>query len=213
MAVTYSGLLGGKTVAGSLKNLVNYERIDPATTITEAEAYIFGALRVREMRKVTTITQTAGTSKDASLPSDFLDPILVVGYRNLGPLQNSTMEELIGRRRIYAEAEDGTLEESTQAYFAIFNDKINFDCVAEETVTYTMAYYGSNALSLTNETNFLTIRYPSILLAAVRYYAYLHMENDTEAGNWKKITDELIARANIETDFTLRGADFMVTVR
>lgn len=213
MAVDYTTLVAAKTTAGSIKYLVNYDRLDPETILTEAHAYIFSALRVREMRKTAAITLAVGDTTHA-LPEGFLDPIKLTLFDGEGDVSPVAEHELLSLRDYDVTAADGTLNEGRPLRYATFDELIQLDCAVETAVAGTVLFY-SNAFQLTGAatTNFLTSRYPSMLLAAVRMYAYMHMENDGDSTKWAKLTDELISRANIENDFGRRGADYAVSVR
>jgi ribosomal protein S18 len=202
MAVDYTTLTGAKTTAGSIKYLVNYERLDPESILVEAQAYIFGSLRVKEMEVTAAITQTADTDIDETLPTDFCDVVSIQNYLGDRPMQHVTPRELTGLYRAHdTDAADGTVETGTQSVFAVYDGKVNFDVMADTTVTLLMHYLSSEGKITSGQTSsWLTTRYPQILLAAVRYFAFLHMENDGQADRWLKILDSAIVKANVEAD-------------
>lgn len=74
MSMNYTSLIAGKTTAGSIAKWVNYTLLDVETTVDEAQALIYMALRCREQRTATQFTMTQGMSYIA-VPSNFLDPI------------------------------------------------------------------------------------------------------------------------------------------
>jgi hypothetical protein len=205
---SYTTLTGAKTTEGSIKWLVNYERIDTAGALTDAQAYIYGALRVREMLASASVTISLGAIT-ASLPTGFLDPLLLRAY--YGTLTNLPPGMFLDAR---VTEDDGTYIDGDPTCYSVYNEVFNFDFQPEAAITATCLYYKQpTALGALNTSNWLCTRYPNILRHACQYYAYLQMENDTQAERHKKLADELIGRANVESDLTLRGADVLVTVR
>lgn len=74
MAMNYTSLIADKGTAGSIAKWVNYTLLDTVTTLDEAQALIYMALRCREMRTALSFTMTQGMSY-IDLPARFLDPI------------------------------------------------------------------------------------------------------------------------------------------
>lgn len=70
----YNSLVGSKSTPGSIINWTSYTKLDVTTVVDEAQALIYGILRVREMRTEWTFGIRVGNSQQA-LPARFLDPI------------------------------------------------------------------------------------------------------------------------------------------
>src|SRR3990167_7987443 len=80
--MNYTTLTAAKTTSGSLANWVNRGDLATSAILTEAEAWIYQRLRVREMTTDEAFTFAISTSSTAlsSLTGTFLDPIQFVPY-------------------------------------------------------------------------------------------------------------------------------------
>ena len=208
-AFDYGTLTGPKTVPGSIRSWVNYELIDVEGVLLDAQAYICGGLRTREMRASATVT-IAEDAVSAALPDGFLDPIKLIlpDGSAIGPRDEGELLTLQQRQ------EDGTLYPGRPAVYAIWDEALQFDVAAEQAFACQFLFFKRPALlSRTAQTNFLTTRYPNLLRAACLMHAADNMHDEAEYARWKARADELIGRANVETDLARRGADYGVSVR
>jgi hypothetical protein len=289
--MTYTSLTAAKGVSGSIANFVSYTKLDLPPIVDEAQALLYLALRVREMRTQFTTLLPTGNS-EFPLPARFLDPIgrmkgidfnlsvrhkdeaFVTGNRSysqqsgsFGPSPFTTTTglstvavNLVGHNltqgstiAIYsavttngitlssqsfpvviitdpnnfvidtvfqtasASGTDGgssatyianSLIAAVPAWFAVWDEKIKFDCAANQDFTFTLNYFQSlPLLSSTNQSNFLTNRYPQLVRTAGQAAAADFMKDDTEYNKSATRLGAMIQRVNVENDGLYRGLE------
>jgi hypothetical protein len=203
MAFEYGTLTGPKSTLGSIRSWVNYELVDVEGVLLDAQAYIYGALRTREMR-ATAAFSLALNDQTEPLPTGFLEPIKLI-YSTGETIEPKEESELIVNR--------GEIQSGQPFEYAIYDELFQFEVKADAAYTGTILYWKrSTYLGAQNRTNFLTTRYPNLLRVACLMHA-ADMVADSEYERWKKRTDELIGRANVEADLARKGADYTVSVR
>lgn len=204
MPMTFTQLTGAHTTEGSIRNWVNRASVPAETILTMAEAEIFSRLRVREMRTRTTLTVAAAASSVA-LPTNFLDPISLKDRYKVD-LTLTDQDDFEDKCDVDS---DFALIEGDPTFYAIFNEAFNFNTKMEEERQFTLHYFKQpTALSGTNETNFLTTRYPHVLLAGCRMAAELYAKNWTARDQAEKDLLKAIATIAVNDDLTYRGAVF-----
>ena len=199
MAMTFTTLTGAKTVPGSIQNFVRYARVPGEVVLEEAQSLIYQRLRVREMKAASTVT-IALDGYTSALPSRLLEVISMQDREgwNVYPDKYISDDQML-RRRLY---DEGVLETGTPMYVAIFGELFQWDCKAEEARTLDIVYYQSLPLLAvtSNETNFLTTRYPNILRVACLAGAASFMKDDNEEAKQLAKLTALCDLANMEAD-------------
>jgi hypothetical protein len=210
MAFDYGTLTGPKSALGSIRSWINYDPLDVEGVLLDAQAYIYGAIRTREMIASAAVAITAG-SETAPLPAGYLDPISFRIPSEMAVLSPRDPRDLEERR--YYDA-NGVLDTQLPSAYSVFDELFQFDAKADADYVARAQFYKSpTALSRTNPSNFLCTRYPNLLRAAVLMHGADQMQDDAEYTRWKARTDELIGRVSVETDLMARGRDYDVSVR
>jgi hypothetical protein len=210
MALTYSSLAGTKADPDSIAWWVNATNLPAASLITDAQAYIYGHLRTREMKATAPISVVLNDATHA-LPTRFLDPWLLQDRYGM-------RVELIPPRNLmnrWVFDDSGLLQQGRISYYAIMNEQVVFDTKSDMTQTMQMLFYQRPAdlAASTNETNWLTNRYPNMIRAACLFHAFEFRQDMAMVQYWQQRTDKLIADANAEADLSQFGGDFPVEVR
>lgn len=169
----YSQLVAGKSTANSIKSWINWD-IAPSTDIlTEAEAFIYSKLRVREMKKLLTGTQIDDGDQSYAMPADF---IASISFRRIGPSAGKIhildSEHMEGMNDIDA---DGLFIRGIPDKCQIIEDPpiAYFNCEPNDDFPVRLVYFRRlPALSVGNPTNFLTTRYPTLLRTACLMQAW-----------------------------------------
>lgn len=208
--MNYSTLIAAKTTAGSIKRFVNYSELDSEQIVLEAQALLYQTLRVREMRTEFSDLALAPGASYIALPSGFLDPIWLKDVTNNIDLKLRPEQSLV-RRRVY---ESGALVSSIPCQYAIFGEKLQFEYAYETAATLKLVGFKKpdDLAVTTNETNFLTSRYPHLLRVACLVQAYDFMSNATKYQSNLSLLSALIEKTNAESDLSYRGAEFDVEV-
>ena len=201
MAVNYTTLIADKTVSGSIKNRINYDRVDSVGILAEAEQMIYAWIRTHQMEIEAEFSIVIGDST-APLPTRFLDPIRLENITNGYPIDKISTDKMQAIR-VYS---DAVLQTSSPVYWSLFNNLIQFDSKSSKAETFRIMYFQKpEALSLTNETNFLTDDFPHILRACTQMMAYDERHDDGNYARSKARYDEYVEKWNIMDDFTHRG--------
>ena len=195
----YTTLTGLKTVDGAIKAWVNRSDIPATVILTEAQALIYERLRVREMQARATLTFALAT-QTASLPTGLLDPIGYQPYEWAVDLP-FVHENALGEYR----DSSGVLESGTPSRWTIVGETAYVNVLPSEAFSGTLLYYKSpTVLSVSNETNFLTERYPTLLRYACMAKAYEHMK-DQQSANYLGLTMQTIADINSSNEMWRRN--------
>lgn len=190
----YTTLAGTKSTSGSIANWVNRSDLPTAEILTEAQALIYETLRVREMQARAVLTFATST-QTASLPTGFLDPIGYQPYEWGGDLP-FVHENGLNEYRDSA----GTLESGTPSRWTIVGETAYVDVLPSEAFSGILLYYKSpTVLSVSNESNFLTNRYPSLLRYACMAKAYEHAKDD-KAASYLQLAMQSIGMANASNE-------------
>ncbi|WP_213287592.1 hypothetical protein [Bradyrhizobium sp. sGM-13] len=209
MAQNYTTLIGAKSTPGSIRRWVNYSELDAEQVVLEAQALIYQTLRVREMRFEFDNLALAQGDIYVALPEGFLDPIALKDATNNIDLRLRTEDKLV-KARIY---ENGSLMSGIPTRYAIFGEKLQFEYKYESAATLKLVGFKTPAdLSASNETNFLTKRYPHLLRVACLTQAYDFMSNMAKYQTNLTLLDALIKKTNEESDLSYRGVEFEVEV-
>jgi hypothetical protein len=188
MTIDFTTLTGAKTVSGSIQNWVNRSDIPIVDILTEAEAFIFQRLRTQEMLASSALTILEGTNSIA-LQSDFLDPIEFKPYESNVGLAYVHEAELLSDRD-----SAGALFDGVPIAYAILNNVMVTGVNALQDFSGIMTYYAQPAaLSGSNETNWVTTKYPTMLRRSCLRFAYEFMK-DAE----RMATEEILALRAIE---------------
>jgi hypothetical protein len=98
---------------------------------------------------------------------------------------------------------------SSPSRWAIFDEKIKFDCAMEAASDFKLLYYRSpKPLSATIDTNWLTVRYPKLLRVACMAAAADYMKDSTEYQKHLTALTALVGSVAAEGDLQYRGAEF-----
>jgi hypothetical protein len=203
----YATLIAAKTVAGSIRNWVNYDKVDPVTVLTEAQAEIYDRLRVREMRTLDSSIVTAAGVEKYPLPASFLDPIRPLTDNRGNGYVFKTEGELI-RRRNY-DPVTGLIISGTPAFWSIFDEMLQFDC-AFQTAGWALnllCFKSPAPLGPINTTNFLTSRYPHVLRRACQMRAADFMDDDAAFARHQAKLEADIEMAMASNDLTWHGVE------
>lgn len=208
---TYSVLTGLRTVEGSIKNWVNRSNTPSTTILTEAQALLYQELRTREMVQVATGTLAiaADTISLTTVAPRFRAPRLFMFTAN------GTAAKYKPKYRMLDEVLDAWEYDSTGARvsgspekWALEGDNIQFDKPTDIARPYRFTYYGALApLSVSNETNFLTERYPRLLRSACLAMVAEFDKDQTERNHWMAAAMDEISRANVQSDLELEGVE------
>ena len=200
MAIDWATIVAAKTTLGSIANAVNRSDLPTTNILIEAEASIYERLRVREMEALATLTFAISTNTTA-LPTDFIDPI---EYRPNGwgaPI-NFVHESSLEAHR----DSSGNLSSGTPSRWSILGETAYVDVSCSASFSGRLMYYKRPAaLSVSNTTNFLTIRYPTLLRFACLARAYEHMKDMQNAASYMQMTEAKIAEANATNEMYRRS--------
>lgn len=198
MAMSYTELIGAKTAEGSIKYYVRHSEVPSTKILESAQSLIYGMLRVREMKALATGT-IALDATTLTLPTGFMDPIsLWLSGENKTKVR--ILDEAHFEERV-THSDNTTLYPGTPSECTMDGTLAYFNVKAEAAYGYRLWYWKTpTALGVSNETNFLTVRYPHILEAACKYYAYTHREDEVNAPKWLTIATAAIEKANGEYD-------------
>lgn len=200
MALTYSTLVAGKTTAGSIANFVNRSDLPVASILNETESWIYQRMRVREMQARGTLTFTTA-AQTASLPSRFLDPISFTPYTWGDPLPLFHENALQDYRD-----ENGNLLSAVPSRWSIIGETAYVDVLPISTFSGVLMYYAQPAdLSGSNETNFMTTRYPKLLRHACMAMAYEHMKDTDRSAGYMQLAEADLQEAMRTNDMYRRG--------
>lgn len=207
MTMNWTTLTGDKDTEGSIKYFINYSRIDSAGILEEAEAWIYSKLRTRDMIASDDVAISDAASS-ASFPTGYLDCLQfgIPGY-----MPRLRLKDIEWFRTHLGWDESATMPEGVPTYWADFGGTIQLNTSADQAYTAKMVFYKRpTALSASNETNFLTTRYPTLLRrACLMFAAEARKEWDTHDRNEIKamaaITEVMVeddtAKRGIELDF------------
>lgn len=203
MAISWTTLTGAKTVVGSIANWVNRSDLPTDNILLEAEAWIYQRLRIRNMMERVVFQFDLGAQTEP-LPSDFLDPISFTPYRHTIPLVYLHEEKLIEQRD-----DANALISGEPTSWAIIGDTAYVDVECSEDFPGILLYYKlPAALSVSNTTNFLTTRYPSLLRYACLARAYEHMKDAQSAQQYDLRAMGALAEA-MQTDEMWRRGQYI----
>lgn len=211
----YDELIGDRQTHGSIRNWINNSSIPSTTVLTEAQAWIYQRLRVRQMLKTDTGTLTAGTDDSITLPSDFRQPktLMFTGTATTGKWRPRlyTLEEVLDA---FEWDGDGNRTQGAPQRWAVDATKIQFEVVVDKAYPYRLDYYAAlEALGPTNTTNFLTDEYPTLLRCACLFKAAEFLRAERDRAYWANQALREIAEADIESDKAqFEGADLEITV-
>lgn len=202
----YTTLVGAKTVPGSIKSWVNWNKVPSEEVLIDAQNWIFQGLKSREMKELTS----------GSLAIDDTSITLPAGWRGLITLRltGDYRTKLIHREIDAFESKlvyetDGSLSADTPFEVATISDRLLLNRKADQVYPYNMYWWKApDKLSEDNETNFLTDRYSQMLRAACLYMANLHRKDQQEAATWQQIAASNIQDANREADFEMSDVNF-----
>lgn len=201
----YSLLVGPKDEKQSIRYWINYAAIDAEGVLRDAQAYIYGAMRTREMRARSSFRLTIGQEYN-ELPARFLDPIHFLFRDGAGDIIPTDIGSL---ERLRAYETSGTVPTGRPQAYSLDGTRMYYDFKPADDYPVLFQFYQRPVwLGPGIETNWVTDRYPNILRAACLMGANDIRQETVESRKWKATTDELIARANIENDYELRGARF-----
>lgn len=200
MAINFTTLTASKATAGSIANWVNRSDLPTENILLEAEALIYETLRVREMQTRDNAFTFASGSQTEALPSGFLDPISFRPYEWGYPLpfvHEDTLDEV--------RDSSGVLQSGTPSRWSIVGTDAYVDVLPSADLGGVLLYYKTPAaLSVSNETNWLTVRYPSLIRAACMAKAYEHMK-DNKANEQLQLAASLIAAASTSNEMWRRN--------
>lgn len=291
MAMSYSSLVGSKSIPGSISGWVSYSRLDLPTIVDESQALLYSLLRVREMRASTFFNMGIGSTW-TPLPARFLDPIgkifmpsfnTWISHKDLGfvrtarnyaetsgtlgsnPVTTTSSSTLVsialtghgfnqgsafnmaGAAAVGGVTPNGTFEivavtdannfvvdlisqtatsgatgggttiaylcdnltQGTPLWWSIWDERIQFDSAFNQAANCQLFYYQSLPLlaTTTNETNFLTNRYPHLMRKACQAAAADFMQDDAEYQKTVTALQGLVGQIQYEADLELRGAE------
>lgn len=167
----------------------------------EAEAFIYESLRVREMLSQNTTFQFDISTSSEALPSDFLDPIQFHPHTWDHELPYYHEASFLAPRD-----EDGALYTDEPSAWTIIGTTAYVDVLCEANFAGVLLYYAlPTALSSSNETNFLTTRYPSLLRYACMAKAYEHMKDGARAKEYLALAMGAIGSAMATNDMFRRS--------
>lgn len=149
-----------------------------------------------------TFTFDDNTSSEA-LPSAFLDPIQFVPWEWGSPLPFVAPEAFQPPR-----TSTGALYDGTPSCWTIIGTTAYIDTTIDDTDNYSgqlMYFAQPTALSVSNETNFLTTRYPTLLRHACMFKAYEHMKDAQQAATYMQLAEVALAEAMRTNDMWRRG--------
>lgn len=203
----YNTLTSEKAIPGSIKYWGQHELIDAVGCLEQGQAWIFEQLRSREMR---TLAANIALATDAyTIPlatitggaaSDFMDPVWFQFRDDTEPLPY-VHEGILGR---FINTGDIGPPQGRPQRYAIFGEAIQFDWRADQGYTADCLYYGRPApLGPSNQTNFLTVRFPLLLRRICTALAYEDRKRD--ASQMYALADESLMQANIAEDMNRRG--------
>ncbi len=199
--MTYTILTGAKSQEGSIKYFAQHGTVPAGQILDEAQAYIYERLRAREMTATVAISASAAADT-ISLPTGFLDPIKLQldGYPD--PLEY-LHETLLDKFR----DEDGDLYEGWPFEYAIWDEKIQFKWALDAALAGDFVYYKiPDALAAsTNETNWLTDRFPTLLRRTCLMFSYEHRHRNAQFSTEAILVESAIEKANVAADMARRG--------
>lgn len=200
--MNYHQLTADKSTEGSIRNFVN-QNVPVAILIRQAEAFLYRRLRLRDQLTTTSGTISSGASSVA-LPNDYLasKQVKLTGANN--SVLTRKLPEALHASITYSSGNTRTTGVPTQYYTDGLN--INFNLVANAIYNYEMIYFNEPAaLTSSNSENFLTKRYPRMLLAATCAFANEYLKDDAEKAYWMQIVVAEIDQAMRESDFERQG--------
>lgn len=101
------------------------------------------------------------------------------------------------------------LNSGAAGLWAIYDENVNFDLAFDADTNFRLPYFRSPALlSATNESNFLTNRYPKLLRVGTKAAAAEQMHDDQEYTKQYGALSQLIQSINVENDMFMRGGTF-----
>ena len=203
MAVTYTVLTAAKTTSGSLANWVNRSDLATENIVLEAEAWIYERLRVREMIADEAVTFSSAASSKAlsTLAATFLDPIQFVPYTWGSPLEYVSETMFRPSRNT-----SGTLDSAAEpSVWTIIGATAHLDVLLSANFSGRMMYYARPAALSSTETNFLTVRYPTLLRYALMGKAYDHMKDTQRSLEYLQKAEVAIAEAARTNEMYRRG--------
>lgn len=205
--MNYTTLVANETTVGSIKYAINYSRIDSTGILEEAQAWIYSKLRVRQMTAVADIA-IASAASTVAFPTGYLDPLQlsIPGYNS-----RLRLKDVEWFRSHLGWDQDGVMPEGLPSYWCDFNNLIQLDTKADQAYTAKMVYFKTPlALSASNETNWLTDRYPSLLRRACLMLAAEARKEFDVMDRTEIRAMQMIDEIKVESDFAMRGweADF-----
>lgn len=97
----------------------------------------------------------------------------------------------------------------TAGRWAIFDEAINFDVAFQDQTNFRLPYFRSPALlSATNQSNWLTNRYPKLIRVATTAAAAEQMKDDEEYQKGITALNNLVQAINAENEMFMRGGDY-----
>lgn len=182
MASTYSELQDEIINACMRQGDTEFASLVPSF-ITFAEGLILNGngdvdgLRVRDMEAATSLTTTSGL---VDLPTDFLEPIRVIGSGDI-KLEAAGSDFLDRKHRPTGQG----------CYYTVEGSKLRISPASSETVT--LRYYASvPALSDAATTNWLLTKHPAIYHAASMFFAHQGQEDEGKAKFFFQTYQQLI---------------------
>ena len=206
----YTEMIADVDTEGSIRNWVNDSRIPSTTILTEAEAWIYTKLRVRQML----VTQTGNlliNTDTITLPTGYLAPYYL---RFTGTTQSRPSYKLLDFvLDQFTYNGDGDRITGTPQYYATDESNIQFDVMAFQQFAFLFKHYAKGtALGPTNLTNFLTDDYPRLLRMVCLHYAFEHLRNTKEKLYYLGVAQSMIADTLVDSDLELAGVDMAMDI-
>lgn len=200
--MNYTTLTGSVTTAGSIRYAINFARVDADGILEEAQEWIYQRLRVRQMMATANVSISSAAST-ASFPTGYLDPIQ---FGIPGHVNTLRLKDAEWFRSHLGWDEDAALPEGPPSYWCDFDTTIQFDTKADQAYTAKMVFFKKpDLLSGSNETNWLTDRYPTLVRRACLMFSAESRKEYEMMNNAELKALQLIEDIKVESDLAMRG--------
>lgn len=207
-------LTANKTVSGSIRNWVNYSKVDPEEVIAEAEDWMQMFVRTLHMEeRMPMVLKKGASSFDFinELPR-FLDPISVflmgnyyLRYRSLDDFDHIRFPH-----------EDGSMDEGAPRFFAVSGDAYGamlFDVMADQDYNILVNFYQRpTPLGPTQNENYWTLYHRSIFKEILLSRAYQSMKDNAAENEHLQKAAGFIQQMKVNDDLKLRAQQHLVQV-